>query len=164
MTFRYVHTNIIARDWKKVSLFYQKVFHCRTLENGSRDIEGEWIDRMTGVPSAHLKGEHLLLPGYSEDHPTLEIFSYVKAEDEILDTTEVSYEILKSIDRPGFAHLAFEVDDVRETLKEVLVEGGGQVGEVVEAVYPGNIRATFVYATDIEGNIVELQSWKKIED
>lgn len=161
MTFRYVHTNIIAKDWKKVSQFYQKVFHCRTLPNGSRDITGEWIDRMTGIPSAHIQGEHLLLPGYSEDHPTLEIFSYLDGEDGSPDPID---EITKAIDRPGFAHIAFEVDDVRETLKTVLEEGGGQVGEVVEAIYPGNIRATFVYATDIEGNIVELQSWMKIED
>jgi len=54
------------------------------------------------------------------------------------------------------------VDDVRETLKEVLAAGGGQVGEVVEAAYPGNVKATFVYARDIEGDIIELQSWEKI--
>ena len=161
MTFRYVHTNIIAKDWKRVSQFYQKVFHCRTLPNGGRDIQGEWIDRMTGIPSVRIQGEHLLLPGYTEDHPTIEIFSYSKTGDEI---PSIQDEILKTIDRPGFAHIAFEVDDVRETLKAVIAEGGGQVGEVVEAVYPENIRATFVYATDVEGNIVELQNWQKIED
>jgi len=76
MSFRYVHTNIIAKDWRRVSQFYQTVFRCRPLPDGERDIKGEWIDRMTGISSVHIKGEHLLLPGYSEDHPTLEIFSY----------------------------------------------------------------------------------------
>lgn len=154
MEFRYVHTNIIAKDWKKVSQFYQKVFHCRPLPDGSRDIKGEWIDRMTSVPSVHIQGEHLLLPGYSEDHPTLEIFSYSQEDNNSL----------KRINQPGFAHIAFEVDDVREVLREVLLEGGGQVGDVVEAMYPHNIKATFVYAKDIEGNIIELQSWQKIEE
>lgn len=152
MAFRYVHTNIIAKDWKKVSEFYQKVFRCRTLQDGKRDIEGDWIDRMAGIPSVHIEGEHLLLPGYSEDHPTLEIFSY---SPEAASDSRI-------INKPGFAHLAFEVDDVRETLNEVLAAGGGQVGDVVEAVYPGDIKATFVYAKDIEGNIIELQSWEKI--
>lgn len=153
MALRYVHTNIIAKDWKKLSQFYQKVFRCSPLPDGGRDIRGEWIDRMTGIPSVHIEGEHLLLPGYTEDHPTLEIFSY---------SPESNHDSIK-INGPGLAHLAFEVDDVRETLKEVLAAGGGQVGEVVEAVYPGNVKATFVYAKDLEGNIIELQSWEKSE-
>jgi len=151
MAFRYAHTNIIAKDWKKLSEFYQKVLHCRPLQGGRRDIKEDWLGRMTGIPSAHIQGQHLLLPGYSEDHPTLEIFSY--SGDEI--------ENEKMINKPGFAHIAFEVDDVRETLRDIIAAGGGQVGEVVDAVYPGNVRATFVYARDIEGNIIELQSWKR---
>lgn len=153
MAFRYVHTNIIAKDWKQVSQFYQKVFHCSPLPDGARNIKGDWIDKMTGIPSVQIQGEHLLLPGYSEDHPTLEIFSYSQESD---------YN-LKEINQPGFAHIAFEVDDVRATLQEVLAQGGGQIGEVAEAIYPGNLKATFVYARDIEGNIIELQSWQKIE-
>ncbi|MEL7656088.1 MAG: VOC family protein [Bacillota bacterium] len=151
MSMRYVHTNIIAKDWRKVSRFYQKVFRCKPISQG-RDLKGEWIDQLTGIPSVHVQGEHLLLPGYSEDHPTLEIFSY----------SEEGENLSKRINTPGFAHLAFEVDDVRETLKEVLAEGGGQVGDVVEVIYPNNIRLTVVYAKDIEGNIIELQSWQEI--
>lgn len=151
MTTRYVHTNIIAKDWKKLSQFYQKVLHCRPI-NQERDLKGEWLDRLTGIPSVHIQGEHLLLPGYSEDHPTLEIFSYSQEE----------YDNSKRINNLGFGHLAFEVDDVRETLQEFIAEGGGQVGEMVEAVYPGPVKATFVYAKDMEGNIIELQSWHKI--
>lgn len=152
MTMRYVHTNIIAKDWKKVSQFYQKVFHCKPLPP-ERDLKGEWMDKLTGIPSVHVQGEHLLLPGYSEDHPTLEIFSYSKEEENNS----------KIINMSGFAHIAFEVDDVRETLKEVFAEGGGQYGEVVESIYPNNVKATFVYAKDIEGNIIELQSWQRLE-
>ena len=67
------------------------------------------------------------------------------------------------INNLGFGHLAFEVDDVRETLKEIIAEGGGQVGDVAEAVYPNGIKGTFVYAKDIEGNIIELQSRQKLK-
>ncbi|MDD3168862.1 MAG: VOC family protein [Eubacteriales bacterium] len=151
MATRYVHTNIIAKDWKKLSQFYQKVLHCKPI-NQNRDLKGEWLDKLTGIPSVHIQGEHLLLPDYSEDHPTLEIFSYSQEE----------HNSSKKINHLGFSHLAFEVDDVRGTLKEIILEGGGQLGEVVEAAYPDNIKATFVYAKDIEGNIIELQSWQKI--
>jgi Lactoylglutathione lyase and related lyases len=153
MTFRYVHTNIIAKDWRKLSQFYQKVLHCRPLPDGSRDLKGKWLDDLTGISDAEIQGEHLLLPGYSEDHPTLEIFTYP-----VMKNSSP-----KMINNLGFGHLAFEVDDVSETLNEIIAEGGGQVGDIVEAAYPGGIKGTFVYAKDIEGNIIELQSWSKAE-
>ncbi|GEM_PF-5328830 len=77
--FRYVHTNIIAKDVNKLIDFYKKVFHCKSI-NETRDLRGVWLDGLTGLNDAHITGEHLLLPGYVEDHPTLEIFSYDKLE------------------------------------------------------------------------------------
>lgn len=147
--FRYVHTNIIAKDADRLIEFYRKVLHCRSIGE-VRDIRGQWLDKMTGISHAHITGEHLLLPGYENDHPTIEIFSYDKLKDSI-DS---------AINRPGIAHLAFEVDDVRQTLREIIANGGSALGEVVTANYPDNLEATFVYAKDPEGNILELQSWR----
>ena len=146
--FRYVHTNIIAKDVDKLIAFYKKVFQCKSIGE-IRDVRGDWFDKMTGLQNAHIVGEHLCLPGYDEDHPTLEIFSY----DEMLPA------IGPEINRCGIAHLAFEVDDVEETLKLLLEEGGSQLGDVVKADYADGRKAIFVYATDCEGNIIELQSW-----
>lgn len=61
--------------------------------------------------------------------------------------------------RQGLGHLAFEVDDVTETLNKVLDYGGRAVGEVVTHEVPGAGTITFVYAADPEGNLLELQSW-----
>ncbi len=148
--FRYVHTNIIAKDADKLIKFYKDVLHCKSI-NESRNLKGEWLDRLTGLKKAHITGEHLLLPGYGEDHPTIEIFTY----DDVIDS------VTSEINRPGIAHLAFEVDDVEETLSEVINAGGTVLGEVVTAQYPDNVEAVFVYAKDPEGNIIELQSWRK---
>ena len=148
---RYAHTNLIARNWKALSQFYQRALCCIPLS--PRDLSGEWLDRLTGLSGAHITGEHLLLPGYGEEHPTLELFSY----DELCA-------LPGCINRTGFAHIAFEVDDVGETLARVLQEGGGQIGEMVTAAYPGGVTAQFVYATDPEGNIVELQSWTQPQE
>ncbi len=151
--FRYVHTNIIAKNAGRLIDFYKTVFHCQSI-NETRDLRGEWLDRLTGLNQAHITGEHLLLPGYGEEHPTLEIFSY--------DTLEET--ISTEINRPGIAHIAFEVDDVNVTLKELINAGGSSVGEVVTAAYPNGLEAVFVYAKDPEGNIIELQSWRKAKD
>ncbi len=145
--FRYVHTNIIARDFQKLVDFYKDVFQCKSIGE-SRDLRGKWLDQLTGIPNAHITGEHLCLPGYGEDHPTLEIFSY--------DSMTQSEH---SINTCGIAHIAFEVDDVEATLKRLLEKGGKQIGEVVNAEYEDGRKAVFVYATDCEGNIIELQSW-----
>lgn len=146
--FRYVHTNIIARNSERLIEFYKTVFHCKSI-NEKRELRGEWLDQITGLKNAHITGEHLLLPGWSSDHPTLEIFSY----------DELAESLPAEINRPGIAHIAFEVDDVRETVKEIIKAGGSTIGDVVTADYPNDVKATFVYARDPEGNIIELQSW-----
>ena len=152
--FRYAHTNIIAKDCFKLIDFYKKVFNCKSI-NEKRDQKGEWLDKLTGIKNAHIIGEHLLLPGYGDDHPTLEIYSYDNMEEGDLSKTN----------RTGIAHLAFEVDDVRETLKKLIENGGSMVGELVTIDNPNNDnkRAAFVYARDIEGNIIELQSWEDMK-
>ncbi len=148
--FRYVHTNIIAKDAAVLIDFYKTVLHCKSIDE-SRDLRGEWLDKLTNLSHAHIVGEHLLLPGYGEDHPTLEIFSY----------DEVQENLPPEVNRPGIAHLAFEVDNVEETLEKLIEAGGSKVGELVITKYPDSV-ATFVYARDPEGNIIELQSWRKV--
>lgn len=150
--FRYVHTNIIAKDARKLIEFYKTVLKCKSI-NETRDLRGVWLDRLTGINKAHISGEHLLLPGYGEDHPTLEIFSY-----DVLKEA-----LVPEINRPGIAHIAFEVDDVETTLKEIINAGGARIGELVTAAYPNGQEAVFIYAQDPEGNIIELQSWRDIK-
>jgi predicted enzyme related to lactoylglutathione lyase len=147
---RYIHTNIIAKDSDKLIGFYKQVFDCRSIGE-SRNLRGAWLDLLTGISETHIVGEHLCLPGYEETHPTLEIFSY----------ESMSGEMKHPINSYGFAHIAFEVDDVENTLEKVLACGGCMVGELVHADYEDGRKATFVYTRDPEGNIVELQSWSK---
>ena len=149
--FRYVHTNIIAKDFRKLVTFYKEVFQCKSIGE-TRDLRGEWVDNLTGIQDAHIVGEHLCLPGYENDYPTLEIFSY-----DSMETSTIA------INKCGIAHLAFEVDDVEKTLRILLQKGGKKIGEVVNAEYPDGRKATFVYATDCEGNIIELQSWASLK-
>ena len=150
MKAKHRHTNIVARDWRKIADFYERVFGCEPVPP-ERNAIGEWVERLTGVPGAEVRGIHLRLPGYGDDGPTLEIFQYNKDE-ERLQT---------AINRPGFAHLAFEVDDVEAAKDEVLAAGGRCVGDLVTTDIAGAGTITLIYMTDPEGNIIELQKWEQ---
>ena len=145
---KYVHTNLIARDWKKLAQFYREVFGCEP-KGPERDLCAAWLDRVNSVPNARLRGVHLRLPGYDDDGPTLEIFGY----DQLIDAD------LPGINRSGFAHIAFGVDDVDQALQAVITAGGSTVGDVVTTQVDGVGLLRVVYARDPEGNIIELQKW-----
>jgi len=148
ITARFVHTNLIAEDWQRLTRFYQEVFGCTPVPP-VRDLSGRWLDASTGIPGAHLRGVHLRLPGYGDTGPTLEVFQYDRQEKRVATAPN----------RPGYGHLAFLVDDVEEARDAVVAAGGGTLGEIVTLEIPSAGRVTFVYATDPEGNVVELQSW-----
>ncbi len=145
---RYVHTNLIARDWKSLSNFYIEVFNCQPLP-GERNLSGEWLDRATGLTNACIRGIHLRLPGFGEGGPTLEIFQYDPANSKSD----------KRINSPGYTHLAFEVDNVDEVVKNVVAFGGSPAGEIVRARIEPIGTISFAYVRDPEDNIVEVQHW-----
>ena len=145
---KYVHTNLIAKDWKKLVRFYMDVFGCKP-KGPERDMSGAWLDSVTSLRNAHLTGVHLRLAGYTDDGPTLEIFSY----DQLVDGE------MPAANQCGFAHIAFAVDDVDQALQAVIAAGGGTVGKIATTEVDGVGLLRVVYARDPEGNIVELQKW-----
>lgn len=145
---RYVHTNLVARDWRALAAFYETVFACAPV-GPERSQRGAWLDRGIGVEGVALEGVHLALPGYGADGPTLEIYTYTPA----LDAPD------PMPNRYGFGHLAFRVDDVAATLAAVEAAGGSAAGRVAVADVEGVGRLEFVYARDPEGNVLELQRW-----
>ena len=145
---RYVHTNLIARDWRALAGFYQTLFECVPVPP-ERDFAGPTLEAGTGVPDAALQGVHLRLPGYGGGGPTLEIYTYSRLADGPSP----------AVNRPGFGHIAFEVPAVAEARREVLRAGGTEVGEIVTLTTAAGTRVTWCYVTDPEGNIIELQAW-----
>jgi hypothetical protein len=53
------------------------------------------------------------------------------------------------------------VDDVSAAREAVIAAGGGPVGEVVTLTNAAGAKLTWVYVTDPEGNVLELQSRPK---
>jgi catechol 2,3-dioxygenase-like lactoylglutathione lyase family enzyme len=144
----YVHTNLVADDWRALAAFYQDIFGCVPVPP-ERDYRGPLLDAGTGLTNTHLRGAHLRLPGRGDDGPTLEIFTYEPSAERGAT----------AVNRPGFGHIAFEVDDVAAARTAVLEAGGSVVGEVVTLQTASGANVTWCYVTDPEGNIIELQSW-----
>jgi predicted enzyme related to lactoylglutathione lyase len=143
----YVHTNLIARDWRALADFYQNVFGCTPVPP-ERDLRGDAIERGSRVPGARLRGAHLRLPGHGDHGPTLEIFTY----DALLEGLPAA------ANRPGFGHIAFAVPDVAAARTAVLAAGGREFGDIV-TTSAGHRTVTWAYVGDPEGNLVELQAW-----
>lgn len=148
MGIKYVHTNIIAKNVQKLTAFYEEVFGCY-LVPPERDLSGEWLDRSVNMKDANIKGVHLRLPGYGDDGPTLEVFSY----------NEYIINKANQINTTGFSHIAFEVDDVEAVKAKLIAAGGSAHGEVVSFEVEGKGTITLAYTRDPEGNIIELQKW-----
>lgn len=151
MSIKYAHTNIISSDWKTLTHFYINVFDCEPVPP-QRNQSGTWLEKGTGVKNAHLQGMHLRLPGLGNNGPTLEIFSYDKMLEKSMPV---------AANRKGITHLAFEVDNVQDILQKIIAFGGNELGKIVVKKIEGVGTITFTYATDPEGNILEIQSWVK---
>ena len=146
---KFTHTNIVSSNWKELVVFYVETFNCKIVPP-IRKQSGEWLEKGTGLKNAKLEGAHLLLPGYGENGPTLEIYQYgnIEKQDSIPPN------------KRGFGHIAFEVESVEVVLNTLEKNGGKAFGEITKREIKGVGEITFVYARDPEGNLIELQSWR----
>jgi predicted enzyme related to lactoylglutathione lyase len=144
---RYVHTNLIAQDWQALAHFYELVFGCEPVAP-LRDFAAHQVEAGTGIPGAALQGMNLRLPGHGANGPTIEIFTYSR---QLAGAPAAA-------NRPGFAHIAFAVEDVAEAREHVLAAGGKSVGELVTVTTTTGVTIQWCYVTDPEGNIIELQT------
>ena len=145
---RFGHVNVIARDWRKLADFYERVFGMEIVPP-LRDYRGPDLEAGTGVAGAALQGAHLRLPGLGADGPTLEIYQFESGP----------AGLPPAVNRPGFQHIAFVVPDVAAAREAVLAAEGDKVGAIVTLTTADGRRVTWTYVTDPEGNIIELQSW-----
>lgn len=148
---RYGHTNVIARDWRRLAAFYETVFGCVVVPP-ERVYSGDLAERGTGVQDAAFQGVHLRLPGHGPNGPTLEIYTY---------TSSIDQPTIPVANRVGWGHIAFMVNDVISARAAVLRSGGEPLPdtEIVTTQTADGRRVTWCYLADPEGNILELQSW-----
>ena len=68
---RYIHTNLVARDWKKLAEFYKDVFDCVEVLP-ERGLSGQWLDHATG-----LRGARAPSPSTMSGRPGAELSAWV---------------------------------------------------------------------------------------
>lgn len=131
MKIKYVHTNIVAKNWKRLADFYIKVFSCKIVPP-IRHYKGKDLDSAVNIKDVALNGVHLHLPGYNKSGPTLEIYSYNPSQSKKN----------RKVNTPGITHIAFEVSDVHKAYKKVIVHGGKKVGKIITLTRTGGKKVT----------------------
>jgi predicted enzyme related to lactoylglutathione lyase len=150
MKIKYVHTNIVAKNWEMLADFYIKVFNCKIVPP-IRHYKGKDLDSAVKINNVKLSGVHLGLPGYNKSGPTLEIYSYYPSQSKQN----------RNVNTPGITHIAFEVSDVDKAYKKVIDHGGKKVGKIITLKRSDGKKVTWCYVKDPEGNMIELQKWHK---
>jgi predicted enzyme related to lactoylglutathione lyase len=120
MKTRFAHLNLIAHDWRRLAKFYTTVCVSWSRRNAISRARN-WTRARATASRTRLRRAHFRLPGGGDQGPTLEISTY--------DQLELSSPA--AVNRPGFGHIAFEVEDVAAARKQVLSAGGATVGEIV---------------------------------
>ena len=147
---RWAHVNIVSDDWRRLVDFYVAAFGCEVV-GAERDHHGPWVETLTGIPGARIRGVHIRVPGHGEDGPTIEIFQYDRNEER--PRTQLN--------TPGFPHIAFEVSDIDAARQQIVELGGAQVGEHHVRDVPGEGTIELIYMADLDGNVVEIQKWNR---
>ncbi|BDA79527.1 hypothetical protein LPTSP3_g24570 [Leptospira kobayashii] len=131
---RFLHVNINSADWSKTVVFYTKILS--TSATGfERDYKGDFIERLTGVSGAKVRGRHVTLPGYSEGGPTFEVFTY----------NQFSSKGPLNKSEKGRVATGFLVRDLNAAVNKVVQEGGILISQ------NGNQTALL---KDIDGNLL----------
>ena len=138
-----LHVSVTARDATVLSGFYRDVFGYVDRRPPKR-LSGDRVSRGNGLPNSDIFSIWLELP--DEHGPFLEILEFSQAADRRMP----------EVDGPGFAHLAFEVPDLKATVARVLKSGGRLQGKTTNfgtETEPHLI----IYVRDPEGNLLELE-------
>ncbi len=110
---RFIHVNIICPDWEKMCGFYDDVFGCSYFGK-LKDHSGGYKEQVIGIKGVHVLGQHILLPGFHADYPTLEIFTYsVPGRPHPCCEEEI-----------GINMIGFTCEDREKTAEDILAHGG----------------------------------------
>jgi catechol 2,3-dioxygenase-like lactoylglutathione lyase family enzyme len=136
---RFDHVGLTVADIDVVTDFFVTL----GLEvEGRTFLEGEFLDTVCGIPGARTEIVMLRPPG---DGTRLELSSFVRPDPVPGSPAAMANEL-------GLRNVAFEVDDLRETVAWAATEGYGLVGGIGD--YEGAWRMAYVRGP--EGIVVAL--------
>lgn len=140
---RLAHINIVARDAEALAAFYVNIMQCEVFRGPTR-LSGEKVSRGNGLSSSDIRTTWLKFPEL--ERPFLEIHEH----------TVTHHRGQPRVNEPGFGHLAFEIENVGDTLSKIIQAGGAQIGQLTDFGTP-EMPILIAYARDPEGNVLELE-------
>ncbi len=140
---RLAHINLVARNADALAAFYVNVMRCDLLRE-PKTLSGEKVSRGNGLSNSEIRTIWLKFPEL--ERPFLEIHEH----------TVTHSRDQPRVNEPGFGHLAFQMEDIRETLSNIIQAGGAQIGEITDFGTP-QMPYLIAYARDPEGNVLELE-------
>ena len=140
---RFSHVSIVARDARGLARFYTQIFGCAE-RRPPRRLSGKAVSRGNGLRGVGLLSIWLTLPGGGDAF--LELHQY----DRIADRPA------PPVNAPGYGHLSFCVENIRETCAAILRAGGSAQGEITDLGRTG-APVLLVYMRDPEGNVLEIE-------
>ncbi len=75
-----------------------------------RDLEGERVEKMIGLPCVHMRLSNIILP----DNSNIELAEYVSPQGAAIDLSPCN---------TGLAHLAFTVNNLQQTYEDLCEQG-----------------------------------------
>ncbi|MHB1133799.1 MAG: VOC family protein [Chloroflexota bacterium] len=134
------HTSFTVSDMDRSLAFYRDLLGFELVND--RLATSDFAGKMSGIPGAELRVVYVQAAGYR-----LELIQYLKAEGEPMDPRT---------NRPGSAHLCFNVDNVDETY--ALLTSHGVKAKAPPMVIPGgpNQNGRGFYFTDPDGFTIEF--------
>lgn len=137
----YDHTSFTVHDLDAAVSFWRDAMGFRVDDVSPRTQP--WLGTVVGVPGAHCRVAHLLGHGTH-----LEFIGY--------DGAYQGENVFGPANRPGAAHLAFLVDDLRGFVERMLAHGGTKLGEIAWCDGGHADGCDAIYMRDPNGVIVEL--------
>jgi len=143
------HVNIVVADLARAERFYGEVLGLR--RGFERVLEGEWIERVTGLPGARARCVFY----EPTDGGRLELLQYLSPQGEPLSPNSLPH-------TPGLRHLAFEVEDLDALCERLRTAGVTLVSPPVTVPFPvANAgRKRLCYFHDPEGVLIEAAEYE----
>jgi glyoxylase I family protein len=142
------HVNIVVSDLERAERFYGGVLGLR--RGFERVLEGEWIERVTGLPGARA---HCVF--YEpEGGGRVELLQYLSPRGEPLFPNRLPQ-------TPGLRHLAFEVNDLDALCERLRRAGIALVSPPIVVPFPvADVgRKRLCYFHDPEGVLLEVAEY-----
>jgi glyoxylase I family protein len=151
-TMKLDHFNIVTRDMTRAVAFYRDVLgFAQTFET---TLEGEWIERVTGLRGARARCVFLQLPGVDV---RLELLQYLApAGEKFAENAQPN--------TMGLRHLAFETSELDALSNRLHLNGMTFVSAPVEVPFPvgpQGLKKRLCYFRDPDGVLLELAEYSR---